>query len=110
MLLPVGTARAENFQTEFDQVFGKERRAPREVQPTVRPFVAPTQPITPYGASLEATIANLANAAQGRIGVAAMDLGSGRTITVLGDQPFPMASTSKIAITATYLDLVDQAS
>lgn len=106
--MPAGAARAENFQTEFDKVFGKTLRAPREVQPTVRPFVAPVQPTTTYGGALEATIANLANAAQGRIGVAAMDLGTGRTITVLGDQPFPMASTSKIAIAATYLDLVDQ--
>ena len=106
--MPTGAARAESFQTEFDKVFGKTPRAPREVQPTVRPFVAPVQPATTYGGGLEATIANLANAAQGRIGVAAMDLGTGRTITVLGDQPFPMASTSKIAIAATYLDLVDQ--
>lgn len=106
--MPAGAARAESFQTEFDKVFGKTPRAPREVQPMVRPFVAPVQSTTTYGGALEATIANLANAAQGRIGVAAMDLGTGRTITVLGDQPFPMASTSKIAIAATYLDLVDQ--
>ncbi len=108
LTLPAGAARAENFQAEFDKVFGKETRAPREVQPTVRPFVAPVRPVTTYGASLEATVASLANAAQGRIGVAAMDLGTGRAVAVLGDQPFPMASTSKIAITATYLDLVDQ--
>lgn len=108
LALPAGAARAENFQTEFDKVFGKAPRAPREVQPAVQPFVAPLRAATTYAGSLEATVANLASAAQGRIGVAAMDLGSGRTITVLGDQPFPMASTSKIAIAATYLDLVDQ--
>lgn len=107
MALPTASARAEDFKSEFDKVFGKELRAPREVQPTVRPFVAPARPVTTYGGSLEATVASLANAAQGRIGVAAMDLGTGRTVTVLGDQPFPMASTSKIAIAATYLDLVD---
>lgn len=106
--LPAGAARAENFQSEFDKVFGKESRAPREVVSTVRPFIAPTRPVTTYGGSLEATIASLASAAQGRIGVAAMDLGTDRTVAVLGDQPFPMASTSKIAIAATYLDLVDQ--
>ncbi len=108
LALPAGAVRAENFQTEFDKVFGKAPRAPREVQPAVQPFVAPLRAATTYAGSLEATVANLASAAQGRIGVAAMDLGSGRTITVLGDQPFPMASTSKIAIAATYLDLVDQ--
>lgn len=105
---PVTAARADDFHTEFDKVFGKQLRAPREVVPTVRPFVAPVRTAPTYAGSLEATVASLANAAQGRIGVAAMDLGTGRTITVLGDQPFPMASTSKIAIAATYLDLVDQ--
>lgn len=108
MVLPAGAAQADDFRSEFDKVFGKELRAPREVQPTVRPFVAPARPVTTYGGSLEATVASLADAAQGRIGVAAMDLGTGRTVAVLGDQPFPMASTSKIAIAATYLDLVDQ--
>lgn len=106
--LPAGAAQADDFHSEFDKVFGKELRTPREVQPTVRPFVAPVRPVTTYGGSLEATVASLADAAQGRIGVAAMDLGTGRTVAVLGDQPFPMASTSKIAIAATYLDLVDQ--
>lgn len=104
-----GAARADNFESEFDKLFGKDLRAPREVTSPVRPFVAPARPATTvYGGGLEATVASLANAAQGRIGVAAMDLGTGRTVAVLGDQPFPMASTSKIAIAATYLDLVDQ--
>jgi beta-lactamase class A len=57
--------------------------------------------------SLEAQIAALADATQGRIGVAALDLRTGRTVTVLGGQPFPMASTSKIAIAATFLAGVD---
>lgn len=105
---PVSAAQAEDFNAAFDQVFGKQLRAPREVAPTVRPFVAPVRAAPTYSGGLEATVASLANAAQGRIGVAAMDLGTGRTIAVLGDQPFPMASTSKIAVAATYLDLVDQ--
>jgi beta-lactamase class A len=37
-----------------------------------------------------------------------MDLSTGRMVSVLGDQPFPMASTSKIAIVATFLEGVDQ--
>ena len=49
----------------------------------------------------------LANGSQGRIGVAAFDLSNGRSIAVLGDQPFPMASTSKVAIAATFLEMVD---
>lgn len=109
LALPAGAARADNFQAEFDKVFGKEVRAPREVVSTVRPFVAPAEPrYDSYAGSLEATVAALANGAQGRIGVAALDLGTGRSVSMLGDQPFPMASTSKIAIAATYLDLVDQ--
>ena len=55
-----------------------------------------------------ARVAALASATQGRIGLAAVDLDSGERIEVLGDQPFPLASTSKIAIVATYLDGVDR--
>ncbi|MCZ8323423.1 MAG: class A beta-lactamase [Novosphingobium sp.] len=109
LAFPAGAARADSFEAEFDKVFGKEQRAPRELPSTVRPFVAPAAPgFDGLGGGLEATVAALANGAQGRIGVAALDLGTGRSISILGDQPFPMASTSKIAIAATYLDLVDQ--
>jgi len=45
---------------------------------------------------------------KGRIGVSAIDLSSGKTISILGEQAFPMASTSKIAIAATFLDGVDR--
>lgn len=44
----------------------------------------------------------------GRIGVAAVDLSSGHGISVMGDQPFPLASTGKVAIVATFLEGVDQ--
>jgi beta-lactamase class A len=60
-----------------------------------------------YTSPLEAQVAMLASPEQGRIGVAAVDLTSGRTVAVLGDQPFPLASTSKVAIVATFLDGVD---
>jgi len=53
-------------------------------------------------------LASLASASQGRIGVAALDLGTGRSVAILGDQPFPLASTSKIAIAATFLQGVDE--
>lgn len=45
---------------------------------------------------------------RGRIGVAAMDLDGGGQILVNGDMPFPMASTAKIAVAATYLSQVEQ--
>lgn len=109
LALPAAPAHADSFEREFDSLFGTEKRAPREVQSTVRPFVAPARPVVgSFGGGLEATVAALADGAQGRIGVAAIDLSSGRSLSILGDQPFPMASTSKIAIAATYLDLVDQ--
>lgn len=80
---------------ELEDVFDGSIRPARPLQPT-------------YATALEAQVAAMANGAQGRIGVAAIDLASGRTISVLGNQPFPLASTSKIAIAATFLDGVDQ--
>jgi beta-lactamase class A len=88
---PAAAGDLDAIQSAFDTTFGTVARAPRS-----------------YGSPFEAQVAALANAQDGRIGVAALDLTTGRTISVLGDQPFPMASTSKIAIVATFLDGVDQ--
>lgn len=44
---------------------------------------------------------------QGRIGVAALDLTTGQSVSIAGSEPFPMASTSKIAVAATFLAGVD---
>lgn len=44
----------------------------------------------------------------GHIGVAAQELGSGKRISVNGDEAFVMASTYKVAIAATLLDRVDK--
>jgi len=90
-------AHAENgaFEAQFDTVFGTDARAPRDF---TQDFANP----------LERQIAQLADGSAGRIGVAAIDLATGREISILGDQRFPMASTSKIAIAATYLEGVDQ--
>ena len=123
-LLPVA-AQAGDLETDFDRAFGNAARAPREVavvrppaaqvpvvqSPTPRPqvqaFALPQQMARSYSSPLEARIAALANQDHGRIGVAAIDLSSGRNLSVLGDQPFPLASTSKIAIAATFLAVVD---
>ena len=40
--------------------------------------------------------------------MAAIDLTTGEQVSILGDQRFPMASTSKIAIAATFLEGVDK--
>jgi beta-lactamase class A len=41
------------------------------------------------------------------VGVAAVDLNTGETLSIKGDTPFPMASTVKVAIAALYLAQVD---
>jgi beta-lactamase class A len=57
---------------------------------------------------LQQQVESIARATRGRVGVAAMDLDSGGIVLLNGDQPFPMASTAKIAIAATYLSMVEQ--
>ena len=89
------SAGAENFEASFDQAFGTDLRAPPSFQPS-------------YSDPLEQRVYLLANSDRGRIGVAAIDLATGKQISVLGDQRFPLASTSKIAIAATFLDGVDR--
>ncbi len=116
---PVATARADSVEAQFDKAFSAEfRGAPPKVAPapiqrssvqpaTVQRWFAPATQTRSYGSGLEAQLASLASAERGRIGVAAIDLATGRNIAVLGDQPFPLASTSKIAIAATFLQGVD---
>lgn len=92
--MPQASAAADDLvdiQSSFDNAFGTQPRVAKR-----------------YASALEAQIAALAGPERGRIGVAAVDLATGRSIAVLGDQPFPMASTSKVAIVATFLDGVDR--
>lgn len=88
-------AREANFEVAFDSALGTELRAPRDYTPS-------------FDNPLMQRVALLADGGQGRIGVAALDLSTGQQIGILGDQRFPMASTSKIAIAATFLEGVDQ--
>ena len=111
---PAASASADSIEREFDGAFGTELRvsAPQVLLPQVRPAtIQPwsSQTSTPrsYTSGLEAQLASIASAGRGRIGVAAVDLASGRSIAILGDQAFPLASTSKIAIVATFLQGVD---
>lgn len=118
-LAPAASASADDFEAAFARSIGQSRTVgPRAVQPApVKPaprvpdfqqYVQPVYEQRSYSSALEAQVAQLANASQGRIGVAAIDLSSGRTLAVLGSQPFPLASTSKIAVVATFLAGVDQ--
>lgn len=84
-----------NFEAAFDSTFGTETRAPKSFDAV-------------YETPLEQQIAQLADGDLGRIGVAAIDLATGERVSILGDQRFPMASTSKVAIAATFLAGVDQ--
>ncbi len=112
-LLAAPVAVADDLEQAFDHVF---RNAPvaAHTEPAPRMAIpgsgsgtgAAYRPI--YGSPLDSQLATLASSERGRIGVAALDLSSGRSIAVLGDQPFPLASTGKVAIVATFLDGVDQ--
>ena len=84
-----------SLEAAFDDALGTEVRAPQDF--TAR-----------YDSPLAQQIALVADGSRGRIGVAAIDLATGQEVGVLGDQRFPMASTSKIAIAATFLEGVDK--
>ncbi|MBS0477505.1 MAG: serine hydrolase [Proteobacteria bacterium] len=113
LVVPPAAATSTSLESTFDKVLRSDTKAQRPA--TGAPVsIMPVQSwpsnsgSRSYDSGLEAQIAQLANGAQGRIGVAAVDLGTGRSLSVLGNQPFPMASTSKIAIVATFLNGVDQ--
>lgn len=88
-------AQTEALDSSFDRIFGTELRQPRSFEAI-------------YASSFEQRIAELADPSLGRIGVAAIDLATGEEVMVLGDQLFPMASTSKIAVAATFLEMVEK--
>ncbi|MFC3101335.1 serine hydrolase [Altererythrobacter lauratis] len=88
-------ANDDQLEIAFDSVFGTQVRQPRDYY-------------SGYTDPLVRQVAMLADGTQGRIGVAAIDLATGREVAILGDQRFPMASTSKIAIAAMFLDGVDR--
>ena len=85
----------EDLEDTFAATFGTEARQPPSFEAL-------------YAGNWQQRIAELADPAQGRIGVAAVDLATGEEVMVLGDQLFPMASTSKVAIAATFLEMVEQ--
>ncbi|WP_338467204.1 serine hydrolase [Novosphingobium sp. ZN18A2] len=59
---------------------------------------------------LQQAVESIVADARGRVGIAAMDLDGGGQVMIDADQPFPMASTAKIAIAATYLSQVEDGS
>jgi beta-lactamase class A len=98
-------AAADELQRAFDDVFGNPVGTAQRPASRIQPVqVARRAPASAF----ELRLASLAEPSRGRIGVAALDLTSGAEVAVLGDQPFPLASTGKIAIVATFLEGVDQ--
>jgi len=95
LLASPASAQSNELNASFDNAFGTELRAPQTFEAI-------------YASGFEQRIAELADGDKGRIGVAAIDLSNGERIMVLGDQLFPLASTSKIAIAAKYLEMVEQ--
>ena len=56
---------------------------------------------------LQNELAMLVTSKSADVGIAAIDLATGETVSVRGDQRYPMASTMKIAVAATYLSYVE---
>ena len=88
-------AQSADLQADFDNLLGTEVRSPQTYEAV-------------YADGFQQRISRLADGSNGRIGVAAVDLNSGEQIMVLGDQLFPMASTSKVAVAAAFLEMVEQ--
>ena len=62
---------------------------------------------SPHLRSVEQQLSALVASTPGDVGVAALDLKSGEVVSINGNEPFPMASTVKIAIAANYLAQVE---
>jgi len=62
---------------------------------------------SPSMSGLEQQLSYLAAGKSSDIGIAALDLNTGETVSIKGNTPFPMASTVKVAIAALYLAQVD---
>jgi beta-lactamase class A len=91
----IAQAQSTDLNAAFDRTLGTELRSPQSFEAV-------------YETSFERRIAQLADGDNGRIGIAAIDLATGKEVSILGDQLFPMASTSKIAVAATYMEMVEQ--
>lgn len=70
----------------------------------VQPAAAATSPSL---WSLEQQLSSLVAGKSADVGIAALDLTSGETVSINGDRAFPMASTMKVAVAAAYLQQVD---
>jgi beta-lactamase class A len=71
-------------------------------------FVAqPAAAQTPLVSAMQNELAMLVTSKSSDVGIAALDLTSGETVSVRGNLRYPMASTVKLAVAATYLSYVE---
>jgi beta-lactamase class A len=66
-----------------------------------------TAAASPDLVSVQQQLNSLLAGSSAEVGVAAVDLNTGESLSIKGDTPFPMASTVKVAIAALYLSQVD---
>jgi len=71
---------------------------------TAQPVAAASSPSL---TSLEQQLSSMVANKSADVGIAALDLNTGETVSIKGNTPFPMASTVKVAIGALYLAQVD---
>jgi beta-lactamase class A len=62
---------------------------------------------SPALSTLEQQLSSMVANKSADVGIAALDLNTGETVSIKGNTPFPMASTVKVAIAALYLAQVD---
>jgi beta-lactamase class A len=62
---------------------------------------------SPSLTSLEQQLSSMVANKSADVGIAALDLNTGETVSIKGNTPFPMASTVKVGIAALYLAQVD---
>jgi beta-lactamase class A len=62
---------------------------------------------SPSMSNLEQRLNYLVAGKSADVGIAALDLNTGETVSIKGDTPFPMASTVKVAVAALYMAQVD---
>jgi beta-lactamase class A len=70
--------------------------------------VPATAASSPDLVTVEQQLSSMLQGSSADVGIAALDLNTGETISIKGDTPFPMASTVKVAIAALYLSQVDR--
>ena len=89
------------------------RRAAPTPAPAVSAIPTPTPTATPLSetarlAHLQADLDTIARTARGRLGIAVVDIATGKRVSVRGDESFPLASVVKLAIATVAFRMSDQ--